>query len=177
MKNKIIFFILILSCNFQLIAQTKVREIESELISGENIKPFIDSLNHKILNDTVKFDLKDLIHLDGYTKNLKPYSMLIIVNSKRSYSYRLDIIESNLVKEFADEILNYQNIESIRYIKKIDAPLLYGPMAKEGCIFITLKPKVKLNYKVGGLKYRKGKKRKGGDNFLQRKEGEIMIRT
>ena len=72
-----------------------MREIESELISGENIKPFIDSLNHKILNDTVKFDRKDLIHVNGYTKNRKPYSMLIIVNSKRSYSYRLDIIESN----------------------------------------------------------------------------------
>jgi hypothetical protein len=50
-------------------------------------------------------------------------------------------------------------------------------MAKEGCVFITLKPKVELNYKVAGLKYRKGKKRKGGNNFLQRKEGEIMIRT
>ncbi len=177
MKYKTVFFILILCCSFQLTAQTKARDIESEIIIGENIKPFIDSLKQKILIDTIKFDRKDLIHENGYTKNRKPYSMLIAVYSKSSYTYRLDIIEGKLVKEFADEILNYQDIESIKYIKKIDAPLLFGFMAKEGCVIITLKPKNKLNFQVGGLKYRNGKKRKGGDNYLQRKKGEIMIRT
>lgn len=177
LKYNTILIIWILCCSFKLTTQIKTGEIESEFISGENIKPFIDSLKQKILVDTIKFDRKDLIHENGYTKNRKPYSMLITVNSKRNYSYRLDIVEGDLVKEFADEILNSQNIESIRYIKKEYAPLLYGFMAKEGWILITLKPKIKLNFKVGGLKYLKEKKRKGGDNFLQRKKGEIMIRT
>ena len=65
----------------------------------------------------------------------------------------------------------------MNYIKKENAPILGGFMAKDGWILITLKPKVKLDFEVGGLKYRKGRKRKGGDNFLQRKAREVMIRT
>ena len=175
LKYEIVFFLCILCYCFQLTAQTEKLEIPSKLISGEDIKPFIDSLKQKILADTIKFDRKDLEHVNGRTENRNSYSMLITVNMK--YSYRLDITESNLVKEFTDEILNSENIESINYIRKKNAPNLGGFMAKYGWILINLKPKVKLNFEVGGLKYRKGKKRKGGDNFLQQKDGEIMIRT
>ena len=175
LKYKTILFIWILCCSFQLTAQTKTRDIPSELISGENIKPFIDSLKQKILADTIKFDRKDLRHVNGRTENKNYYSKLITVNMK--YSYRLDIVNGTLVNEFVNEILNSENIESIYYIKKENAPILGGFMAKDGWILITLKPKVKLDYTVGGLKYRKEKKRNGGDNFLQRKDGEIMIRT
>ncbi|MFD0964354.1 hypothetical protein [Pseudofulvibacter geojedonensis] len=101
--------------------------------------------------------------------------MLITVNMK--YFYRLDIVKSDLVKEFTTEILNSENIESINYFKKGHAPILGRFIAKDGWVSIILKPKVKLDFEVGGLKYRKGKKRKGGDNFLQIKDGDIMIRT
>lgn len=174
-KYKIILFIWILCCSFQLAAQTKTDEIQSEIIRGENVKPFIDSLKQKILADTIKFNRKDLIHVNGRTENRNSYSILITVDMK--YGYRLDVVDGNLVNEFANEILNSKNIESVNYIKKDKAPTLGGSMAKDGWILITLKPKVNLDFEVGGLKYKKGKKRKGGDNFLQRKKGEIMIRT
>ncbi len=164
-----------LSSCFLVTAQTEEYEIPSVQISGVEIQPFVDSLRQRILADTIKFDRKDLRHINGRTENLKPYSMLITVDML--YNYRLDIVEGSLVKEFTDEILKSENIELISYVKKEDAPTLGGFMAKNGWIFIKLKQKVKLNFNVGGLKYRKGKKRKGGDNFLQRKEGEIMIRT
>ncbi len=175
LKYKITLLIWILGYSFQLTAQTKTQAIPSELVEGENIKPFIDSLKQKILADTIKFDRKDLKHINGRTDNQNSYSQLITVNML--YSYRLDIVNGNLVKEFVNEILNSENIESINYIKKENAPILGGFMAKNGWILITLKPKVKLDFTIGGLKYRKGKKRKGGNNFLQRKNGEIMIRT
>src|SRR5690554_1550751 len=175
LKYKFVLLIWILGCSLQLTAQTKTQEIPSELVSGEDIKPFIDSLKQRILSDTIKFDRKDLKHINGRTENENSYSMLITVNMK--YNYRLDIVNGALVKEFANEILNNENIESINYIKKENAPILGGFIAKDGWILITLKPKIKLDFTVGGLKYRKGKKRKGGDNFLQRKDGEIMIRT
>ena len=158
-----------------LIAQSESQEIPSEIIDAKNIHPFVDSLRQKILSDTLKFDRKDLSHVNGRTKNRNPYSMLITVNMK--YSYRLDIVENHLVTEFSNEILNSKNIESITFVTKDNAPILGGYMASEGWIFITLKPKIKLDFEVGGLKYRKGKKRKGGDNFLQRKKGELMIRA
>jgi hypothetical protein len=175
LKYKITLLILIFLCSFQLTAQTESREFPSVLITGENINPFIDSLKQKILADTIKFDRKDLKHVNGRTENRNSYSKLITVNMK--YSYRLDIVNGTLVKELANEILNSENIESINYIQKENAPTLGGFMAKDGWILITLKSKIKLDFTVGGLKYRKGKKRKGGDNFLQRKDGEIMIRT
>jgi hypothetical protein len=158
-----------------IFGQTDGKVMPSKLIEGKEIFQFIDSLKQKILADTVKFDRKDLRHINGYTQNQKSYSMLITVNMK--YSYRLDIVNGTLVKEFTNEILKVENIESINYIKKENAPTLGGFMAKDGWILITLKPKVTLDFTVGGLKYRKGRKRKGGDNFLQRKEGEIMTRT
>ncbi|OCK51096.1 hypothetical protein BA768_18200 [Chryseobacterium sp. CBo1] len=177
LKSRILIFILILCYSFQYTAQTRTNIIPSNLIENEKVKPFIDSLKQKILSDTVKFNRKDLLHLNGRTQNEKPYSILITVYSKQFYSYRLDIVDNYLVKEFTDEILKSQNIKSIRLLNKENAPTLGGDMAKDGLIIITIKPKVKLNFKVGGLKYIKGKKKNGGNNFLQQKEGEIIIRT
>ena len=175
MKSILLFITVFVLSGTDIIAQTVSREIPSEKIDSDNIIPFVDSLRHRILSDTLKFHRKDLSHVNGRTKNRNPYSMLITVNMK--YSYRLDIVENHLVTEFANEILNSKNIKSITVVTKDNAPILGGYMASEGWIFITLKPKIKLDFEVGGLKYRKGKKRKGGDNFLQRKKGELMIRT
>ncbi|WP_430965326.1 hypothetical protein [Spongiimicrobium sp. 2-473A-2-J] len=175
MKPSFFLLLITLSSGICSLAQSESREIPSKKIAAENIKGFVDSLRQKILVDTIRFDRKDLIHHNGRTKNKKPYSMLITVNMK--YNYRLDIVKGKLVKEFVDKILDSDHIDSIHYITKENAPTLEGSTAKGGWILIDFKPKTKLNLEVGGLKYRKGKKRKGGDNYLQRKEGEIMIRT
>lgn len=174
---RLIFFLSIIAflSGKDLTGQTVEQEIPSVKIESDNIEFFVDSLKQKILSDTLRFDRKDLSHVNGRTKNQNPYSMLITIDMK--YSYRLDIAENYLVKEFTDKILFPEYIEHISYFKKQNSPTLAGYMASEGWILISLKPKVKLDFEVGGLKYRKGKKRKGGDNFLQRKAGEIMIRT
>jgi hypothetical protein len=174
--KRIYFFVAVsIISGTHLCAQSNIGDIPSVRITGDEIQTFVDSLRQKVLSDTIKFDRKDLKHINGRTENRNSYSMMITVNMK--YSYRLDIIEARQVKEFTDEIINNENIESINYIKKEHAPILAGYMAKNGLILITLKPKAKVNFKVGGLKYTKGKKRKGGNNFLQKKKGEIMIRT
>ncbi|TAI47601.1 hypothetical protein [Flagellimonas allohymeniacidonis] len=175
MKNTVlVFFTILLNSNLGF-TQLENSIIPSKSIEEGNIRPFIDSLKQKVLSDTIQFNRKDLIHINGRTKNRNHYSMLITVNMK--YSYRLDIVEGHLVNEFANEILKGENIKSINYIKKEHVPILGGFMAKGGWILINLKPKVKVDFAVGGLKYHKGKKRKGGNNFLQRKKGELMIRT
>ena len=93
------------------------------------------------------------------------------------YNYLLDIVESKSVKQFTSEILESDNIEFIQIVNKENAPNLVGFAAKNGWIIINLKKKSKVNFEVGGLKYRKGRKRKGGDNFLQRKNDDLMIRS
>ena len=180
MKNNVstisvLLLLLFSSCRTLLSAQTTNKEIPSKLISGKNIKPFIDSLKQKILSDTIKFNHKNLQHINGKTENLKPYSMLFSVNVK--YNYRLDIVENEEVKNFVKEILQSKNIQSINLVNEQNAISLMGSQAKNGWIIINLKQKVNLNFNVGGLKYNKGKKRRGGNNFLQHKAGEIMIRT
>lgn len=52
-----------------------------------------------------------------------------------------------------------------------------GSIADNGWLLISLKSKTKVNFKVGGLVYRKGKRRKGGGNFLQLNSGEVMLRN
>ena len=176
MKTILFLIIFILTCGFDLSAQFEKLDTLSVKISGENIRPFVDSLKQQILSDTIKFDRQDLIHINGHTENNNPYSMLIFVNIK--YSYRMDIIESKLVKEFVNKILVSENIESINYInEKNIQSISSGFFTKGGWVLITLKPQVKVNFNVGGLKYLKGRKSKGGNNFRQQKEGEIMIRA
>lgn len=143
------------------------------LIRGDSISIFMDSLKIKILSDTLKFNPKDLVHVNGATENKKPYSSLIIINKK--YFYRLDIINGTMVAEFAKEILRTSNVSNITLVKKPLSMEIFGPEADNGVVSIILKPGSKLNYKVAGLKYTKY--RKGGDNFNQRKKGEIMIRS
>jgi hypothetical protein len=171
--NKYLLIVLTLWCSCQLNAQTEKNVIPSVKIMGSDIKPFVDSLKQKILLDTLKFDRNDLKHFNRSTENGKPYSMLLTVNGK--YNYRMDLVDGRLVQEFVDEILKVENMASIEYVKEELAPHYAGSMAVKGWILIQLNPKVRVNFKVGGLKYWKNRKSKGGDNFLQRKEGELMI--
>jgi hypothetical protein len=132
-------------------------------------------LKLSILNDTSKFDPKDLFNINGRTENRKSYSFLYSVDNK--YYYKLDNINGVLVNEFLNEILNPSKIKSIDVLSEKKSMLIFGDDGKNGCIIISTKRKSKLNYKIAGLKY--NKRSKTGDNFDQRKKGEpyIMIRT
>lgn len=175
LKNKYFLLLIILTFSLQLSGQIIQVAIPSKKISGSKIKPFIDSLKQKILSDTLKFNNNDLLNINGRTQNIKSYSKLITLNMK--YNYLLDIVESKSVKQFTSEILESDNIEFIQIVNKENAPNLVGFAAKNGWIIINLKKKSKVDFEVGGLKYRKGRKRKGGDNFLQRKNDDLMIRS
>ena len=123
----------------------------------------------------MKFNRKDLQHINGRTENINSYSLLFSVNLR--YSYRLDIINGTLVSEFANEILDASKIEAINILDKKENIEIFGAIANNGCVIISMKPKTKLNFKIAGLKY--NKKRKTGNNFLQipKSDPYIMIRT
>jgi hypothetical protein len=173
MQNKFLLIVFTLCYSYQLTAQSEKSVLPSVKIMGSDIQPFVDSLKQKILLDTLKFDRNDLKHFNGRSENVKPYSMLLTVNGK--YNYRMDLIEGRLVQEFVDAILKVENIASIEYVNEELAPNYAGSMAVKGWILIQLKPKVRVSFKVGGLKYWKNRKSKGGDNFLQVEEGELMM--
>ncbi|NQX77437.1 hypothetical protein [Gilvibacter sp.] len=168
-----LLLVLVLSSISLLNAQSTNKTVPSITYEGIAVRPFIDRLKQKILSDTIKFNRNDLVHINGRTVNKDPYSMLIVVNMK--YSYRFDIVDSALVKSFVQEILQSENILSIDYIEKPYSVHFAGTVADEG--LITTKPRIKLNFEVGGLKYFKGRKRKGGNNFLQIRPGEVMTCT
>jgi hypothetical protein len=76
MKSTFLLLIFILNSGTFLLAQSDKKEVPSERIIGENIKPFIDSLKQRILLDTIKFNRKNLKHINGRTENRNPYSLL-----------------------------------------------------------------------------------------------------
>ena len=145
-------------------------QVKDRVVKGHEVKIYLDSLKRIILLDTIKFSRKDLIHSNMQTTyNTKPYSPLFVIEK---YLYKLDIIEGNLVKDFVDEILNDEKIESLIIIESHRAISLFGSNAEGGVIWMTPKKKQKINYKIAGLK--KVRKRTW-NNFDQRKIGEIQI--
>ncbi|MCO6164063.1 hypothetical protein [Flavobacterium sp. NRK F7] len=135
-------------------------------------KQVLENLKSEIYLDTIKFDKKDIVFTALGRENLKPYSKVYIVDGQ--YLYKLDIIESKLVLEFINEILDVEKIESIEVIEKEKASTLFGGNAKNGVVAIRMKRKVNYNPKVAGLILTE---KKYGTNFSQIKEGELQIRN
>ena len=105
------------------------------------------------------------------TRNTKSYSPAYFVDMK--YSYKLDIINGTLVKEFEENILDASKIASIDIVDTTYSRALFGVNGMNGAILINTKRKAKMNFKVAGLKLAKDKKH--GDNFNQRQGSEIKI--
>ena len=141
----LIFFIPIFG---QSVQDTSRQTIPSRIIKGDNIKLFIDSIRLSVLNDTLKFNTKDLQHINGRTENTNSYSLLFSVDLR--YSYRLDIIKGTLVSEFTNEILDASKIEGINVLDKKESMGIVGAVGNNGCIIISTKRKTKLNFKVAG---------------------------
>ena len=178
MSRIITLFTCLILFNFvlgQTVKDTSRQIARSKIIKGDSIKIFIDSIKIAVLNDTIKFNSKDLSHINGRTQNSNSYSVLFNIDHK--YFYKLDIISGTMVAEFANEILDASKIKEIYVLDKKVSQMLYGEISNNGCINISTKRNVKLRFKIAGLKY--NKKRKTGNNFLQIPKGEpyIMIRT
>ena len=175
MKQIILFLLLFysfLNVNGQKI-EKNLQKTSFEKIESDSLNVFVESLKREILNDTLKFNKNDLIGLNGITENSKKYSKMYLVDMK--YIYRLDIIENEKVKEFVNEILNIEKIETISIAENNTCCSLFGKNGTNGCVFITTKKKSKVKYKVAGLKYYK--KSKTGSNLNQNQPNGIMIRT
>jgi len=80
----------------------------------------------------------------------------------------LDIVSSDKVDEFANEILDIHKIESISVLPKEKAVTLGGVRAQNGLVLIVLKKNVKFNPLVAGFNFGRG----GGDNFSKRNDNE-----
>jgi hypothetical protein len=97
---------------------------------------------------------------------------LFIVNNK--YTYKLDIIDSELVKEFADEVLDENKIDQICIYDKNLSSAIFGEQGKNGVVIVELYNKATFNPEVAGLELTEDGLR--GDNFTKRKESELFIR-
>lgn len=169
---KFITLLFFLAFSYSSFGQQKQREtVHVKTLKGELLPKFIDSLKLKILQDTIKFKRSDLIHSPMGTRNTKSYLPYFYVDMR--YSYKLDIINGTLVKEFVDNILDYTKIYSIDIVDTAASQALFGMNGLNGAILITTKKKMKVNYQVAGLLMTN--KKKYGNNFSQRKEGEIII--
>jgi hypothetical protein len=142
----------------------------TEIPSGK-IAWFIDSLKAKIVSDTIKFSRKDLIHSNLGTRNTKPYSALFIVNMK--YEYLLDIVNGREAKEFMNEFLDVNKIETIHVFNASGSDITFGTKGRLGVIMIGIKKGIKSRYEVAGLKIKNKKEQQ--NNFAQRKNGELKI--
>lgn len=107
----------------------------------------MDSLKTKIFTDTSKFDVRDLeITLpSGKTQNGKRYSLLYVVEG---YSYTLDIIHNKAVEEFVNEMLVASKIRRLYIVTKEEAEKMGQTTT---IVYIDLKKKAKVNFKVAGL--------------------------
>ncbi|MFZ1799588.1 MAG: hypothetical protein WAU24_06945 [Chitinophagaceae bacterium] len=169
---KIIVLISILTISFASIGQQKQTDTTHiRTLKGDAISSFIDSLKVTILQDTSKFNRPDLLHTNMGTRNTKSYSPAYFVDMK--YSYKLDIINGTLVKEFEENILDASKIASIDIVDTTYSRALFGVNGMNGAILINTKRKAKMNFKVAGLKLAKDKKH--GDNFNQRQGSEVKI--
>jgi hypothetical protein len=142
------------------------------VIYGDRLKWFVDSLKKDILADTAKFNEADLIYTASGRRNSKSYSKLFIVNG--SYIYKLDIVSPKEVVEFANELLDPKKIKSLTVLDSSKASPLFGPDTWNGIVLITMWDKTKFNPKVAGLTLNR---KKSGDNFTERKKGELLIRN
>ena len=174
MKSHYFCFLIILTSLYSFGQNSKTINNKSKLIEIENdsISKYLNNLKIEIFKDTLKFNKKDLFNKYNQTENLNEYSKIYIVDSK--YFYRLDIIDSNFVKEFVNEILDIEKIEKISYSDNNICCALFGRIGIKGCIFIFTKKKSNVNYKIAGLKIKS--KRKGGSNMNQNNSKTVNIR-
>ena len=175
MKKIILFLLLFFSLlkvngqnNQPVFQKTSITKIEND-----SLKVYVENLKSEILNDTLKFNKNDLIAINGQTENIKKYSKMYLVDMK--YFFRLDIIDNEKVKEFVNEILDAEKIETISISENNTCCSLFAKNGTNGCVFISTKKKSKVNYKVAGLKYYR--KSKTGSNLDQNEKGGIMIRN
>jgi hypothetical protein len=118
-----------------------------------------------IYRDTIKFEEKHLSINSNELMNINSYSMLYVVNG--AYFYILDIIPSDKVIEFVNEILDIDKIEGIGILskEKLRETLFDGVRIQNGIVAIRLKKRAKFNPIVAGLKLSERGTGSGGDNF------------
>ena len=168
MKSKILIFTYIFTAFISVYSYGQ--KVETYFVIDKTAIQ-VDSLIQEIYRDTIKFNEKDLVFTQIGRRNINSYSMLYVVNG--SYFYMLDIISSDNVVEFVNEILDTDKIASIDIVSKEKLSAFYGVRAQNGIVLVVLKKNVKLNPLVAGFNFTGSS---GGDNFSKRNDNELMIR-
>jgi hypothetical protein len=137
-------------------------------VPKEHYAFFVDSLKKSILRDTNLFKRSDLINSGGMTRNTKSYSKLFVVNDH--YLYKLDIVNGTEVRQFADAVLNVNDIARIGYLDIPVSAALFGSSGNSGVIIISLKKTKKFNPNIAGYKAKKN------SNFDQYQKGDLILR-
>jgi hypothetical protein len=137
-----------------------------------DLTKLIENLKMEILSDSSKYLKSDIVFTVMGRQNKNAYSKLFIINNK--YTYKIDIIDTDLLKEFANEILDKNKIEQICIYDKKMSSALFGEQGKNGVVLIEFYEGIKFNPEVAGLEL--AKDRTSGDNFTRRKESELIIR-
>jgi hypothetical protein len=149
---KIYFIVLLVCLSYVVSAQQKESPQEqrtSITILPAEIPHFLDSVKTVIINDTSRYDAKQLYQEDGVTRNKAGYSKLFVIDNK--YSYRLDVINGAKVMEFIKEFFVPESIETIVDFIGSGAAAIYGKRADLGAVYIQMKKGVKYNPRVGGI--------------------------
>jgi hypothetical protein len=102
------------------------------------------------MSDTSKFDKNDIVVTAKGKVNKRSYSPLFFINIL--YKYKLDIVNSNDVKAFLDELLFADKIESIALLDESNSLKIFGAHGKNGTIIIQMKDISKINLSVAGFK-------------------------
>ena len=147
------------------------KRFKSTIKNELNKRILIDSLVQEIYRDTIKFNEHDLVFTQIGRRNTNSYSMLYVVNG--AYLYMLDIISSDKVVEFVNEIIVAEKIEDIVVLPKEKAREFGRVRAQNGVVAIVLKKNAKFNPLVSGFNLAGSN---GGDNFSKRNDNELMIR-
>ena len=145
-KKIFLFAIIILSSSKIILSQV----LKDDIIKGENLKHFVDSIKNKNLKDSAKIKIKYPIICDGERHITSNHSPLIIISNKQFFNVNCLTIKAFTI--FQNEILNYQKIDSIVLIKSSKAIKLYGPDGVNGAILIQMKRNSKFPKRLSKIK-------------------------
>ena len=130
------------------LSKSQIEYLRSEFLS-DAIKFKKSDIIWTESGNTIKFKKTGIIQTESEKRNINSYSKLVVVNSK--YLFLLDIMDTESLIEFINEVLVESKIKKLAVIDKETASALnFNGDAKNGIVAIHLK-KEKLSPKILAL--------------------------
>ena len=148
---RILLIVFVSFCSANAFSQAAPKEDTSvKLMDIKSIPGFVDSLREKLLSDTSKFNVDDVVNTSTGRRNVHSYSPLLFINIR--YQYKLDIVPAREVVQFVDELLVVDKIESISFLDQHKSVTIFGSNGANGAILIQLKPNAMVDFNIAGFK-------------------------